>query len=109
MTIVLRKYRSISQKYHPHPDKPYKGAERFAYLPDNDEGRHILSLLKRAFDRRLIFTIGESRTTGKEGVVTWNDIHHKTRPIGGPEKFGYPDPTYLIRVKEELAAKGVTD
>ncbi|XP_060577164.1 protein mono-ADP-ribosyltransferase PARP14-like [Ruditapes philippinarum] len=96
-------------KYHPRPGKPYKGIERFAYLPDNDEGRHILSLLRRAFDRRLIFTIGESRTTGKEGVVTWNDIHHKTRPTGGPERFGYPDPTYLIRVKEELAAKGVTD
>lgn len=24
-------------------------------------------------------------------------------------RFGYPDPTYLDRVTEELAAKGVTD
>ena len=24
-------------------------------------------------------------------------------------RFGYPDPTYLDRVKEELAVKGVTE
>lgn len=24
-------------------------------------------------------------------------------------RFGYPDPTYLQRVQEELAAKGVTE
>uniref|UniRef100_D3YUA4 Deltex 3, E3 ubiquitin ligase n=6 Tax=Rodentia TaxID=9989 RepID=D3YUA4_MOUSE len=24
-------------------------------------------------------------------------------------KFGYPDPTYLTRVQEELRAKGITD
>ncbi|XP_053389985.1 uncharacterized protein LOC128552933 [Mercenaria mercenaria] len=94
---------------HPHPGKPYKGIERWAYLPDTKEGSQILYLLKRAFDRKLVFTIGESRTTGKEDVVTWNDIHHKTKPTGGPEKFGYPDQTYLARVREELAAKGVTE
>lgn len=24
-------------------------------------------------------------------------------------RFGYPDPTYLTRVQEELRAKGITD
>lgn len=37
----------------------------------------------------------------------WNGVHHKTVPHGGPENHGYPDPTYLDRVKEELAALGV--
>lgn len=42
-------------------------------------------------------------------MITWNDIHHKTRMEGGPARFGYPDPTYLDRVLEELEAKGVTE
>ncbi|KAH3788636.1 hypothetical protein DPMN_166783 [Dreissena polymorpha] len=94
---------------HPRPGRSYDAVRRRAFLPDNEEGRRVLHLLRRAFDRRLIFTIGESRTSGMEGVVTWNDIHHKTRPYGGPEGFGYPDPTYLQRVQEELAAKGVNE
>ncbi|XP_052760162.1 uncharacterized protein LOC128202988 [Mya arenaria] len=94
---------------HPNPGAHYSGVQRFAFLPNNQEGQRVFKLLKKAFDRRLIFTVGDSRTTGKEGVVTWNDIHHKTRPSGGPEHFGYPDPTYLSRVLEELAAKGVTE
>ncbi|XP_060584248.1 E3 ubiquitin-protein ligase DTX3L-like [Ruditapes philippinarum] len=93
---------------HPNPGKWYKGIQRRAYLPNNKEGRKIAKMLKVAFERKLVFTIGSSRTTGQEGVITWNDIHHKTdsRPH---TQFGYPDPTYLERVKDELAAKGVTE
>ncbi|CAF4350675.1 unnamed protein product, partial [Adineta steineri] len=47
-----------------------------------------------------------STTTGQENVITWNDIHHKTSISGGPDRFGYPDPTYLNRVRQELADKG---
>jgi len=43
-------------------------------------------MLKTAFEQRLIFTIGQSRTSGEENVLTWNDIHHKTRRDGGPDK-----------------------
>ena len=57
-----------------------------AYLPDNPHGRHVLSLLRKAFDARLTFTIGMSRTTGRDNCVTWNDIHHKTSRDGGPAK-----------------------
>ncbi|KAL3865218.1 hypothetical protein ACJMK2_006834 [Sinanodonta woodiana] len=94
---------------HPHPGKPYKGTRRKAYLPGNHEGQTVLKMLKVAFDRKLVFTIGESRTTGKTDTVTWNDIHHKTRIDGGPSNFGYPDPDYLRRVREELKAKGITE
>ncbi|XP_078597385.1 uncharacterized protein LOC144873702 [Branchiostoma floridae x Branchiostoma japonicum] len=95
------------QECHPNPGRPFSGTRRRAFLPDNSEGRKVKDLLRKAFDRRLIFTIGTSHTTGKSDTVVWNDIHHKTNTHGGPDEYGYPDPTYLNRVREELAAKGV--
>ncbi|XP_067888851.1 E3 ubiquitin-protein ligase DTX3L [Heterodontus francisci] len=92
---------------HPRPGQRYSGTTRTAYLPDNNEGRKVCKLLRRAFDQRLIFTVGTSSTTGRSDVVTWNDIHHKTSTTGGPSMFGYPDPTYLARVQDELKAKGI--
>ncbi|XP_040889660.1 E3 ubiquitin-protein ligase DTX3L-like isoform X3 [Toxotes jaculatrix] len=97
----------IQTEKHPKPGQHYTGAFRKAYLPDNKEGMEVLKLLKKAFDQKLIFTIGTSRTTGIENQVTWNDIHHKTSMVGGPECFGYPDPGYLSRVRDELKAKGI--
>uniref|UniRef100_A0A3B3DW98 E3 ubiquitin-protein ligase n=1 Tax=Oryzias melastigma TaxID=30732 RepID=A0A3B3DW98_ORYME len=92
---------------HPKPGHFYTGTSRTAYLPDNKEGNEVLMLLKKAFDQKLIFTIGASRTTGCEDQVTWNDIHHKTNLYGGPGSYGYPDPNYLSRVREQLKAKGI--
>ncbi|XP_046368845.2 uncharacterized protein LOC124143788 isoform X1 [Haliotis rufescens] len=92
----------------PDPGMAFKGITRRAYLPACPEGKDILRLLRIAFDRKLTFTVGRSTTTGRENVVTWNDIHHKTNMDGGPTRFGYPDPTYLTRVRDELASKGVT-
>ncbi|KAM4740911.1 uncharacterized protein FYW61_002553 [Anableps anableps] len=90
---------------HPKPGELYTGTTRIAYLPDNKEGREVLQLLEKAFKQKLIFTVGASRTTGMENVVTWNDIHHKTSMSGGCH--GYPDENYLSRVKEELKDKGI--
>lgn len=67
---------------------PYTGTDRKAYLPNNKEGKEVLRLLQKAFEQKLIFTIGESRTTGAMNQVTWNDIHHKTSFTGGPSKYG---------------------
>ncbi|XP_005049778.1 PREDICTED: E3 ubiquitin-protein ligase DTX3L [Ficedula albicollis] len=97
----------IQTKSHPNPGQRYEPARRIAYLPDNKEGREVLQLLTRAFKQRLIFTVGQSRTTGAQGVITWNDIHHKTAIKGGPTQFGYPDSSYLQRVRSELKAKGI--
>ncbi|XP_050399371.1 uncharacterized protein LOC126816685 [Patella vulgata] len=98
----------IQSEKHPNPGKPFKGTTRTAYLPDNRDGQEVLSLLKTGWDRRLIFTVGKSVTTGQNDVVTWNDIPIKTRKHGGPDSYGYPDHGYLNRVKEELMAHGVT-
>uniref|UniRef100_A0A7M4FSH2 E3 ubiquitin-protein ligase n=1 Tax=Crocodylus porosus TaxID=8502 RepID=A0A7M4FSH2_CROPO len=108
-TLVINYHipNGIQSKDHPNPGKPYHGTNRTAYLPDNTEGREIQGLLKKAFNQKLIFTVGQSRTSGVDDVVTWNDIHHKTQRHGGPQQFGYPDPNYLKRVREELKAKGI--
>ncbi|XP_034371293.1 E3 ubiquitin-protein ligase DTX3L [Arvicanthis niloticus] len=108
-TIVIHYIMSAGTQTnkHPSPGKAYPGTHRIAYLPDNTEGRKVLDLLREAFKHKLTFTIGYSRALGVSDVITWNDIHHKTQKFGGPENFGYPDPDYLKRVKEELKAKGI--
>ncbi|XP_077982221.1 uncharacterized protein LOC144437202 isoform X2 [Glandiceps talaboti] len=97
----------IQKRGHPNPGRHYSGTVRTAYLPSNGEGLEVLSLLRKAFDNGLLFTIGKSMTTGIDNCVVWNDVHHKTSMRGGPASYGYPDPTYLTRVKEELSAKGI--
>ena len=99
-TIVINYYFKNGQNY--------TGTTRVSYLPNNKEGREVLALLKVAFDRKLTFTVGTSVTTGRKNTVVWNGIHHKTSLFGEPTRFGYPDKSYFNRVKEELAAKGVT-
>ena len=76
-----------------------------AYLPDSDQGRTVLSLLSKAFRRRLIFTVGASLTSGQEDCVTWAGIHHKTKMT--EDEHGFPDLGYLHRVMEELKERGV--
>ena len=66
-----------------------------------------MKLLEIAFERKLLFTVGLSVTTGQENTTVWNGVHHKTNTHGGSSYFGYPDPTYFNRVKLELAMKGV--
>ncbi|XP_074105862.1 deltex E3 ubiquitin ligase [Cotesia typhae] len=96
---------------HPNPGQAFYavGFPRVCYIPDNELGRRVLALLKIAFERRLIFTVGRSVTTGREDVVTWNEIHHKTELGPSTSGHGYPDVSYLERVLYELAAQGVTD
>lgn len=75
------------QEKHPNPGQWFDGTSRKAYLPDNAEGKEVLELLRKAFDRKLIFTVGTSRTSGVENQVTWSDIHHKTHTTGGAVKY----------------------
>ncbi|XP_075955482.1 E3 ubiquitin-protein ligase DTX3L isoform X2 [Anarhichas minor] len=108
-TLTIHYYipSGIQKEEHPSPGQSYEGASRTAYLPDSSEGRRILALLRRAFDQKLIFTVGRSTTSGRNNMVTWNDIHHKTSTHGGPTHYGYPDPEYLSRVQDELKVKGI--
>ncbi|XP_041083049.1 E3 ubiquitin-protein ligase DTX1-like [Polyodon spathula] len=96
---------------HPNPGKKFsaRGFPRHCYLPDLEKGRKVLKLLIVAWDRRLIFTIGTSNTTGESDTVVWNEIHHKTEFGSNLTGHGYPDPKYLGNVLAELSAQGVTD
>lgn len=76
----------------PQPGCQYQGGRFEAYLPDNREGKKLLSLLTKALDAGLIFHI-KSFETGEK--VTWYKIPHKTSPDGGKPKNGYPDLSYI--------------
>eukprot|EP00049_Salpingoeca_infusionum_P023320 m.11441 g.11441 ORF g.11441 m.11441 type:complete len:555 (-) comp5722_c0_seq1:88-1752(-) len=108
ITIEYNMPSGIQGPKHPHPGSRYQGTSRTAYLPDTPRGHILLELFKIAFERRLIFTVGESLTLGPgSGIrVVWATIHHKTSFHG---TFGYPDPTYFDRVTDELRAVGVTE
>jgi deltex-like protein len=84
----------------------YTGTQRRAFLPNTMIGREVLRLLICAFYRRQSFIVGTSVTTGTANTVVWA-VHHKTNLTGGATRYGYPDPTYFERVKEELKARGV--
>ena len=59
------------------------------------------------FQRKLTFTVGFSVVRGRDNCIVWNGVHHKTRTSGGATRYGYPDPTYCNRVRQEMALKGV--
>nr|XP_004666335.1 probable E3 ubiquitin-protein ligase DTX2 isoform X2 [Jaculus jaculus] len=109
--IVYNIPHGIQGPEHPSPGKPFtaRGFPRRCYLPDNAQGRKVLELLKVAWKRRLIFTVGTSSTTGETDTVVWNEIHHKTEMDRNLTGHGYPDPNYLQNVMAELAAQGVTE
>ncbi|XP_025911395.1 E3 ubiquitin-protein ligase DTX4 [Apteryx rowi] len=96
---------------HPNPGKSFtaRGFPRHCYLPDSEKGRKVLKLLLVAWDRRLIFAIGTSSTTGESDTVIWNEIHHKTEFGSNLTGHGYPDGNYLDNVLAELAAQGITE
>ncbi|VEN40322.1 unnamed protein product [Callosobruchus maculatus] len=108
--IVYNIQSGIQGPDHPNPGREYYavGFPRIAYLPDNPKGRRILRLLKVAWQRKLIFTVSRSHTTGCEDVVSWN-IPHKTEIGPSNNSHSYPDSGYLTRVVRELEALGVVD
>lgn len=76
-------FHRIQGQDHPNPGVRFQGTKRTAYLPDTQEGREVLRLLKRAFDAQLVLTVGISNTTGLSNQITWNGIQHKTSIKGG--------------------------
>ena len=94
---------------HKSPGEAFEGTSRMAVFPDTPEGRSIVRMIRTAFRRRLVLTIGQSASRGKDNVVVWGKISHKSRTSGGPENFGYPDPGYFEKVRGELASLGIAD
>jgi len=79
---------------------------RNVVLPNDATGQQAFALLRRAFRQGKCFAVGNSATTGRSDVVVWR-IHQKTSRSGGATQHGWPDPSYLDRLKSECAAAAV--
>lgn len=97
----------VQTSAHPHPGQPYSGTNRRAFIPASVAGLAVLRKFLRAWDARVLFTVGTSLTTGRQNCVVWGSVHHKTNIGGGPHQFGFPDPSYLASVNEELTNAGI--
>ena len=89
---------------HIRPGERYTGTTRVVYLPANADGQRALKLLTAAFQQGALFTVGDSVTTGTKNCVRWN-MHQKTSTHGGSMNHGWPDPTYLWRLKSECISQ----
>jgi len=107
--ILFNFQNGIQGSEHPNPGQYFeaRGFPRKAYLPDSREGIRALYGLYKAWEQRLIFTVGRSLTTNQNNVVTFDSIHLKTK-ISALE-HGYPDPSYLSNLFDELKGFGITD
>ena len=79
--VIIVKYTFIVGPEHPNPGVPYWCLFCTAYLPDSQEGRELCKLLRKAFDDRLLFTIGV------ENTIVSNGIELKTNSSAGPTKY----------------------
>lgn len=93
----------IQTEGHPHPGQPYPSLRQCVYLPDSREGRRILSLMEKAFQQQLLFTV--STDLHGQDVVCSASVPFKTQPEGGTVMNGYPDQDYLKTVKKVLNEK----
>ncbi|XP_059413813.1 uncharacterized protein LOC132148984 isoform X1 [Carassius carassius] len=91
----------------PCPGSPFDGGQFVAYLPLDPKGQSLLPCLEKAFNQGLTFTVSSSKKASGDAKVTWGRIPHKTRVDGGKSGKGYPDSTYLTRLREALVAHGI--
>ena len=106
IALIYKIPNGVQHNYHPHPGMTYEGTHRVAYLPDNIEGRQLLTryqiswLLGRSLD------VGYSVARKKDHQVRWIDsVPHKTSLTGG--LFGFPDDTFLSKANEAMDEIGI--
>jgi len=63
---------------HPTPGQPFYaiGFPKTAFLPDNEQGRSVLSMLEKAFNLGHTFQVNQS------GDIVWGNIPHRTEFSG---------------------------
>jgi deltex len=89
------------------PGTSFAGTNRYCYYPNTPEGLQMLELLKKAFLAGLLFTVGQSVTTGQKHMVIWGGIHQKTSLQGGPARHGWPDTQRLAIMTAECKQRGI--
>ena len=94
---------AIQKSYHPKPGVLHNGITRKAYLPYTAEGHELLLRLQYGFLHGLNFSVGRSLASGRDDQVTWShSVPHKTSKTGGPSPFGFPDASYLPKLRLAL-------
>ncbi|XP_023181651.1 E3 ubiquitin-protein ligase DTX3L-like [Xiphophorus maculatus] len=98
--------KGIQTEKHPHPGQPYAQRQVCTYLPENHEGRTVVTLLEKAFNQQLLFTIATNESG--EDVITPASVPLK---IQHEEEEGiidgYPDANYLKTLSKVLRSKGI--
>jgi len=63
---------------HPTPGQPFYaiGFPKTAFLPDNEQGRSVLSMLEKAFN------LGHTFVVNNSGDIVWGNIPHRTEFSG---------------------------
>ena len=91
----------VQEEDQPLPGTPFAAAAFITWLPSHSEGQRVAELLRTAWDRRLLVRIGVNPETHHMDRLIWNGWEVKTHP----DQF--PDPSYLSRIKADLAEVGV--
>ena len=96
----------IQDSHHPRPGMPFKaiGFPRTSYFPDNHEGRNILCLLRKAFNRFLLFNGGRLNPNLKIDVVE-TDVVSLITDLESAREFTR---NYLRRVVDDLKRVGIS-
>lgn len=86
----------------PLPGEPFQGGDFQTFLPNNSEGQEVLRLLQVAWTRRLLFRVGYNAESGRMDRVILNGLELKYSVTGGIMHGGYPDVSYMSRLKSDL-------
>jgi deltex len=108
-TIIVRFYLGAGRQdiHDPLPGSSFKAMHYHTYLPDNSEGQEMLKRLQLAWNRRLLFRIGYNPTTKRMDMLVVNGLELKSNTHGGILKNGYPDPSYMSRLKHDFREIGI--
>ncbi|XP_052814207.1 E3 ubiquitin-protein ligase DTX3L-like [Mya arenaria] len=93
----------LQTRYQAFPGQEYKGSRFEGRLKNDSEGVTVCGMLKTAFKRGQMFTIGEDWSVGLDGISMFDSpLLAKVSPSRCYVK-------YIQKVKAELAAKGITE
>ena len=107
LTLTFHIEPGIQGSDMPLPNERHFGLNMTCFLPNNSEGQELVRLLRIAWTRGLLFRIGFNPNSHRMDWVVPNGIEFKLRKDSGMLAQGYPDPSYMNRLKCDLKDVGV--
>ncbi|XP_052814918.1 uncharacterized protein LOC128241851 [Mya arenaria] len=92
----------LQTRYQPFPGQPYKGSTFEGRLKNDSEGVTVCGMLKTAFKRGQMFTIGKDGSVGLDGISMFD-----SPLLAKVSRSRYVK--YIEKVKAEMKAKGITE